>query len=197
MKSIYLPFHGAAAEQVAIRDDGKVVLSGIYDDPDVAEFAAVRLDADGSLDPAFSGDGIAVVPYDVGYGGGSCSLLQQGNGKLLLSGTANVQEPFGIDANRRAGERPGQSGGEGRWITILRLRTDGTPDPAFGDAGNGPQTCTPPPGVTAWRHAVLAGFQNNLPLMATACDSGAQRIDVIRLQNSDDNRIGTGKAAAR
>ena len=89
--------------------DGKTVLT------DTDSPAVVRLAADGTPDRGFSGDGTAVLPFDVGLRAAALP-----GGKLLVAGAPSLQE-----------------------IVVARLRPDGQLDATFGpggDDGDGVQT---------------------------------------------------------
>jgi uncharacterized delta-60 repeat protein len=89
--------HGSA---VAIQDDGKIVVAGRSG----AGFRLARFRADGSLDPAFSADGMVTEP------GGPFSarfVAIQADGRIVVAGDS------GMD------------------FALARYRTDGSLDPAF------------------------------------------------------------------
>jgi uncharacterized delta-60 repeat protein len=97
---------------VLVQADGKVVVAGTAN-----TFALVRLDADGSLDPSFGGDG--VVRPDPGEPlssfSGTFDVVQQPDGKLVAVGYA------GFDDDQDT--------------AIARYETDGSLDPSFGVGG--------------------------------------------------------------
>jgi uncharacterized delta-60 repeat protein len=84
--------HHDEALAVQIQSDGKIVAAGSagYSQTRPGRFAAVRLNADGTLDSSFSGDGVrtAAMPirYSAAYG-----LAIQPDGKLVLAGAAGGQ----------------------------------------------------------------------------------------------------------
>jgi uncharacterized delta-60 repeat protein len=101
---------------VRIQTNGKIVVAG----PAAyfggkSRFALARLASDGSLDPTFGGDGKVMTDitpsYDVLNG-----MALQPNGKIVLVGSVS------------AGSRNGKIG-------VLRYRSDGSLDPAFGGDG--------------------------------------------------------------
>jgi len=101
----------------AIDAAGRIVVAGSAKsltsfDPD---FAAVRLNSDGSLDTSFGNGGKSVVAVGPGFYDAASSLALQIDGKIVLAGQGTV----------------GTVGG----FVVARLNSDGTVDPGFGDAG--------------------------------------------------------------
>jgi uncharacterized delta-60 repeat protein len=121
-----LPY-GGIAYAVAIQPDGKVDVGGsdLIPWPDRGKFALVRYNADGSLDSSF-GDG-GKVATSFGYGppenptedGDSVrSLALQPDGKIVAAG----ESQFGPHTEQYA-------------VALARYLSDGSLDPAFGQAG--------------------------------------------------------------
>ncbi len=101
---------GGEANAVALQKDGKIVAAGTLGN---ADFAAVRFDRFGNLDPLFGIQGLAVA--DFGGFDEANAVLILGNGRIVLGGatTAGGVPQFGL-----AGFTP-----------------QGLPDPVFGTAG--------------------------------------------------------------
>lgn len=77
------PSNNDLADSVAIAPDGKIVIGGIYSSFSVSNAPAlVRLNAGGSLDNTFDGDGI-LTPTSVNR---PVAVLVQSNGKILTAG---------------------------------------------------------------------------------------------------------------
>lgn len=102
-----------AANAVAVQSDGKVVVVGSADFSD--QFALVRYELDGSLDPTFGTGGIVVTQVsgssDIAY-----ALEIQSDGKILVSGTS-------------AGS-----------FVLFRYNSNGTLDTTFGTGGRAAST---------------------------------------------------------
>jgi uncharacterized delta-60 repeat protein len=84
---VAFPNGRAVATGVQIQADGKIVAAGWRnDDDDVndADFALVRLEPDGDLDPSFSGDGKAMNSFDGSDNAEAVAI--QGNGKIVVAG---------------------------------------------------------------------------------------------------------------
>jgi len=95
----------AYAEAIAVQPDGRILVTGAAQ----TGMIVARYRPDGSLDTTFSGDGR--VTMDLVNRGLAIALLP--TGKILITGEAST------------------AGGDGR-IPIVRLRSDGSPDPTFG-----------------------------------------------------------------
>ncbi|HJZ90177.1 MAG TPA: Ig-like domain-containing protein [Gemmataceae bacterium] len=86
---------------VAIQADGKIVVAGDVFVPGASRsFLAVRLNANGSPDTSFDGDGIVVTSV-IGSGGtaqscGAQGVAIQGDGKIVLAGSTG--RPSALDA---------------------------------------------------------------------------------------------------
>ena len=95
----------------ALQPDGKIVLAGDAD----LDVAVARLNANGSLDTTFSGDGKR--KYKWGALSRAQAVLVLPNGKLVLAGF---------------------SGPEGGNVQVARVNANGAPDTTFGTAGRTP-----------------------------------------------------------
>lgn len=73
-----------SAEGVALQPDGKIVAVGASE----GTFAVARYNADGSLDPTFSGDG--KLTTNVGAFGRAYSVVVQADGKIIVGGSSFV-----------------------------------------------------------------------------------------------------------
>jgi uncharacterized delta-60 repeat protein len=134
---VAFPNGWALATDVAIQADGKIVAAGWRNDDDGvndADFALIRLEPDGDLDPSFSGDGKVTTTFggsDVGS-----ALALQGDGKLVVAGST-----------RGCGDED---------FALARYNTDGSLDTSF--SGDG-RVCT---GFGGDREGALAvAIQNN------------------------------------
>src|SRR3972149_4045700 len=100
---------------VALQDDGKIVVVGYTDDAGgtEADLLVVRYEANGALDPTFSGDGKKVT--DCGASDGLQGVAIQPDGKIVVAGWS--------------------SNGSDRDVAVARFRPKGKPDDAFSDEG--------------------------------------------------------------
>ena len=117
---VRVPFYlkAAWANDVAIDGSGRIVMAGVRlrggDAQDSATVCVIRLLGDGRPDPAFSGDGVAIV--DHGYGNDSAEAVVLRGGKVIVAG----------DGRRASG---------GSRFGLARLRGDGRLDRSFGRRG--------------------------------------------------------------
>ncbi|HEX8744577.1 MAG TPA: PKD domain-containing protein [Thermoleophilaceae bacterium] len=122
----YTEFPGGDAEaaEMAIQDDGKIVVAG---SDGRQRFAVARYDPDGTLDETFGTGGLVTTPmgnggpspFGVGVVGTAVGI--QDDDKIVVGGTARVQ-----------GAPPCCSGGG---FALARYLPNGTLDPAFGTGG--------------------------------------------------------------
>ncbi len=113
------------ASAVAVQSDGKVIAVGqafaTAEQPtsDV-QFAIVRLNADGRLDPTFGIGGKALVPFDLGPSGASAVTVQP-DGKVVVAGVVSLTPT--------APNAPNSD------FAVVRLNPDGSLDSTFGTSG--------------------------------------------------------------
>lgn len=115
-----VPFDGVTsyASDVAIQDDGKIVITGFaLNNLNQFQVAAARLDADGIIDNSFGIDGKVV--FNVGeWNDFSKAIAIQSDGKILIGGhkwIANAQQKHDL--------------------FVARLNTDGSFDTSYGNNG--------------------------------------------------------------
>jgi len=106
-----------SANAIAIQEDGKIVLGGEAGGccEYTGSFAVARLDTDGSLDPTFGGDGIAVTNFGPGDDGAADVVIQP-NGKIVAVGSEGFN---GLTAR----------------FALVRYEADGSRDRRFGTRG--------------------------------------------------------------
>ncbi len=98
------------ASGVAIQADGKIVVAGSSNNGSDFDFALIRYNANGTLDPAFGTGGIVLV--DIKHGDDHLSALAiQTDGKIVVAGYSNTD------------------------LALARLKANGTLDAAFGKGG--------------------------------------------------------------
>jgi uncharacterized delta-60 repeat protein len=120
---LYIDFIGAQdrATRVLLQPDGRIVVTGtattLWDGVrDDSDFAAVRLNADGTLDTGFGSAGRATVGLAGSLEFANAAALQP-DGKILIAGR--------VIADRAS---PNET-------LVARLNADGSLDPSFGTAG--------------------------------------------------------------
>ena len=113
------------AKAVRIQADGKIVVVGEAG----GDFALVRYNSDGSLDPTFDGDGMVTTPVGIGESRAAAMALQA-NGKIVVAGSAQNSQfyfEFAVVRYNADGSLDMSFNGDGK-IT--------TPVGAFGALGN-------------------------------------------------------------
>lgn len=109
--------HLDTGTSLLVQEDGKILFGGRNASDSNADFAVVRLAADGMPDSGFGTDGTVTVDFD-GDRDSGVHMVQQADGKILVAGNATVD-----------GQRD---------FALARLNVDGTLDASF--AGDGRQT---------------------------------------------------------
>lgn len=104
------------ARAISIQGDGKIVVAGISDDTATQDFWVARLNADGTLDPSFGGDGTVTMDFG-GVSDHLADLAIQDDGRLVVVGHSYQ--------------------GSSRPLAIARLNSDGSLDTTFGSSGTG------------------------------------------------------------
>jgi len=99
------------AGSAALQPDGKLVIGGTYGPQSNYDFGVVRLLPNGAPDLSFSGDGLVTSDFGAVESGDSVMVLV--DGRLVLSGIANVTQDF----------------------ALARYLPDGTLDTSFGIGG--------------------------------------------------------------
>ena len=107
-------FLDAVAYSVAVQNDGKIIAAGSRNHNGVTSMAILRLNADGSPDNGFSGDGLQIITS--GWNSGASTVRLQNDGKIIAGGyslnTLNIMR-----------------------FMIVRLNADGSYDNTFSDDG--------------------------------------------------------------
>ena len=111
--------NGAVAAAAAVQNDGKIVVVGTtnwYGGGSNFDVIAVRLNANGTLDSTFDGDGIAVLDYgsDISSAAAVCITAA---GKILIAGDTAGSPSFDYQT------------------ALIRLNADGSRDTTFGGTG--------------------------------------------------------------
>lgn len=97
---------------VVIQPDGKIVAGGEYryDEGSFSAFLAVRLNADGSLDSTFDGDGIAINRIGSSNNNEVNSLVLDSEGNIVLGGQAYNLALLGLKPNGSINNTFGNNG---------------------------------------------------------------------------------------
>jgi uncharacterized delta-60 repeat protein len=119
-------------EAVAFQSDGKVLAAGSSRIAGDFDFSVARYSVFGTLDPSFSGDGKATVPFG---GNDLChNMALQPDGKIVLVGgafTTSGNSDFALARLNTNGSLDNSFAGDGKFIPPLAFGTD---EEAFGVA---------------------------------------------------------------
>ncbi|MGI9019727.1 MAG: hypothetical protein ACR2G3_03315 [Solirubrobacterales bacterium] len=122
-------------QAVAIQRDGKIVVAGLSDQGASEVFAVARFEANGDLDPSFSGDGRQTIGFPVnGDSDEGQAVAIQRDGKIVVAG-------FSWNHGEAA---------------LARLEADGDLDPSF--SGDGRMT------IRHIRHRVIDFFVHGVAI---------------------------------
>jgi len=161
-------FAGGFAQGCVVQSDGRILAFGNVLDPplppdDLSGMAFARLDADGTLDSSFSGDGKAVVDFSLGGEFESAAdALVRADGRIVAAG----------DARTTTGSK----------VAVTRLLSNGTRDDSFDldgrvsfgfDAGN--------PAEFATAGAIAEDAQARLLIAASTDALGSADFAIVRL----------------
>jgi uncharacterized delta-60 repeat protein len=155
-------------ESVVVQADGKIVLAGLAE-INVSDFAMARLNANGTLDSSFDGDGKVTTDF-AGVGDGVKEVKLQQDGKILAAGTAVIG---GFDSD----------------FAVARYNIDGSLDNSFGVNGKvttdvgGSDDTGEAIALQADGKIIVAGFVN----MADFAIARYQTTDCIYCDNFEDN----------
>ena len=124
--------NNAAASQVAVQPDGKVLAAGSAGaSSGPFDFAVVRYNSDGSLDSSFGTNGAAVTNLD-GSSDLAYGMALQADGQIVVAGTSlgstgqpNTSDLFLLPLN----------GTSGNSIVVARFNSNGSLDTSFGSGG--------------------------------------------------------------
>src|SRR6266487_636959 len=159
------------ARAVAVEPDGKILAAGSSDAGGSTDFAVVRYDGDGTLDPTFGAGGQVLT--DLGGAGrydGAYAVAVEPDGKILAAGFSDA--------------------GGSTDFAVVRYDGDGTLDPAFGAGG---QVLTNF-GGSDYAYAVAVQGDGKVVAAGSSDAGGSTDFALVRYNNdgSLDGRFGGG-----
>ncbi len=134
---------------LALQPDGKVVIAGGCFVGGLSKFCAIRLNANGSLDTSFDGDGKVIVSFGAFSDAYARGVATQPDGKIVLGGSCS---------------------GAGYDFCVARLNDDGSLDQSF--SGDGLQTAPVDPFTGNDNVTGLALQSDGKILLTGYCGSG-------------------------
>jgi len=163
-----------SGRSLALQQDGKVVVAGSSVISLFNDFVLARYDANGTLDASFGAGGKVIT--DFGVSADVSSLAMQPDGKILVSGDANVNGGYGF--------------------ALVRYNANGTLDASFGNGGKvftdfGVQQ----QGYSYAQNGAMALQQDGKIVLAGVAYMGTGRDFALARYNSDgtlDTSFGSG-----
>ena len=115
---ISISSHDDYCNSIALQPDGKLVLVGTMNSQTASGYdtTVVRLNANGTLDTSFDGDGIRTIVLSTLYTDEAYEAVIQTDGKILLAGRKYVSTTAGNSV-------------------VMRLNANGSTDTAYGTSG--------------------------------------------------------------
>jgi uncharacterized delta-60 repeat protein len=157
-----------SGDALALQPDGKLVIVGWVDPTGTGrtEFAAVRLESNGSLDPTFGTGGVTTLP--IGVTAIANAVAIEPDGDIVIGGCANTGH---------------------KAFAVAQLNPDGTLDTSFGTAG----ITTLSPTGCAWGIAVQTNGQIVVAGQANYTSASTQQFMTARLNTNGtvDSTFGT------
>jgi uncharacterized delta-60 repeat protein len=157
-------------DQVVVTSTGQIVALGVSQN--TGQFALVRYNANGSLDTTF-GQGGFVITAVPNADLGSCTLLQQPDGSLIVTATS--------DANG--------AGSLGLW-DLFCFNANGTPNTSFGNQGV--VTTAAPGGTSTAALYFNAGPSNDGQIVVVGESGETEYLARYNANGSLDTTFGTG-----
>ena len=111
MLTVDFAFGSAEAFDIAVQPDGKILITGSASNGSNTDFALLRLNADGSFDNNFAGNGMVMTDVG-GSNDGASGVSIQADGKIVLAGYSDIT-------------------GDDRDFSVVRYNKDGSLDNSF------------------------------------------------------------------
>jgi uncharacterized delta-60 repeat protein len=132
--TIALGFYGDSAWDVAIQEDGKIVVAGSsLTAIEGAHFLVLRLTGSGILDSTFSGDGLQVFNFDAPSR--ARALAVQDDGRIVVVGDTSTNSAMAVARLTSTGELDSTFSGDGKATIDFALGEDEGWDVAIQENG--------------------------------------------------------------
>ena len=118
---VFASLRGAA---LALQPDGKIVVAGTKQGNFAGDFAVARFNANGSFDASFDNDGLVAVDFANDSNDEGLGVALQPDGKIVVVGSSDANQALGTG-------------------TIVRFKSDGSPDDSFWNGGFASWCCNP------------------------------------------------------
>ena len=162
---------GLELKAIAAAPRGRVLVAGVipHGNGTKEQMVVIRLRPNGSYDPSFAGDGIAVPGFGKRRPSGVSRLVVDGRGRILLAGYVGGKHSEGRTAEPTA---------------LVRLRPNGSLDRSFGRNGRVVSRSGGPSLVTG------LALQNGRPLVAALQPTGGELLLRFRPDGRRDPSFG-------
>lgn len=157
-----------------LQPDGKILLAGFTSERGT-DFALLRYRADGTLDTSFGNSGRALTDFDNGSSESAYALALQGDGKMVLAGTAR--------------------GGGTNVFAVIRHQPDGSLDPTFGSGGKVLTPLATGPTFGAYAAAVAVQPDGKLVAAGAAHDGTTMQAAIVRYSGTTEPEIAVEQPA--
>ncbi len=164
---------GGSGTAMTLQVDGKILVSGSSWDGSDADFSLIRLNANGSLDTTFDGDGKAIIPVGTAYDQANAIILQA-DGKILVAGNS--------------------SNGTNDDFSLIRLNANGSLDTSFDGDG---KVIVPVGTSYDYGNAIMLQADGKILVAGNSYNGGDHDFSLIRLNANgslDNSFDGDGKA---
>ena len=104
---------------IAVRNDGRIIVAGSIREGTISVLLAIRLEANGALDPNFGVAGKATASFSPWTASGTAVILQPDNKIVLAGGAVDLSDATGT----------------ARDTVVARFDSNGSPDPSFAGGG--------------------------------------------------------------
>jgi uncharacterized delta-60 repeat protein len=156
---------------LALQSDGKILVAGQQNGASAYGFGIARFLTSGAIDSSFGNDGLVFT--QIGTGSGATDMVVQLDGKIVVSGTSQV------DGNEQIG--------------VARYNSNGSLDSSFGSGG---KVLIESPGATGFSNLISLQADGKIVIGGSILGSGNKDILVVRMNanGSLDNTFdGDGK----
>jgi uncharacterized delta-60 repeat protein len=155
----------SGAEAVAIQANGKIVIAGYSSNGSNLDFALLRFNSNGGIDPTFGNNGLVLTDFNAGNDG-AYAIEIQNDKKIVVSG--------------------GSTNGGVSSFAVARFNEDGALDNSFGEDENGKvQTDFEVNGAIAY----ASDLQSNGKIVVVGVTSNSYNGDVVVVRYNSDGSL--------
>jgi uncharacterized delta-60 repeat protein len=177
-----LVYSWSQVSNLALQADGKILIAGktTLQNPARENCAVERLNADGSIDNSFNGNGLVEQYYSQGCVG--TNVVQEPDGKIVLGGYYSVVVSTPVPNTLI-----------GTWVA-LRYNADGSKDPSFGQ--DGAATITSPFGKFDHSRTVMVQPDGKVVIAGDAFTYFSAQVGIGLVRFNENGTLDTSYGAA-